>query len=161
MEIERKFLADPTALDLEMYTKTEMTQGYLFTDPVLRIRQKNDSYILTVKSGGLLAHEEYEIDLTREQYERMAGSVQGLFIQKTRYLIPCPPYTIELDLFHGSLEGLVYAEVEFPSVEEAKAFTPPAWFGREVTEDGSFTNAALSKMNEEELAEFLRKLKTP
>jgi len=160
MEIERKFLADPASLDLEMYAKTEMTQGYLFTDPVLRIRQKDDSYILTVKSGGLLAREEYEIDLTREQYENMAGSVKGLFIRKTRYLIPCPPYTIELDLFHGSLEGLIYAEVEFPSIEEAEAFVPPSWFGREVTEDGSFTNAALSKMTEEELSAFLQRLRT-
>ena len=157
MEIERKFLADPSGLTLSDYPSTEMKQGYLFTDPVLRIRKENDSYVLTVKSGGLLKREEYELSLTPEQFERMSGSVQGCFIEKTRYLIPCEPYTIELDLFHGALDGLIYAEVEFPSEEEAVSFQPPVWFLREVTEDGSFTNAALSRLSGDELSRFLQK----
>jgi len=49
----------------------------------------------------------------------------------------------------------VYAEVEFDSVEEANAFTPPAWFGKEVTEDGSFTNAALSRLSADQVRDFL------
>ena len=173
MEIERKYLADPSGLTLSAYPKKEMSQGYLSTDPVIRIRRSNDNYILTVKSGGLLAREEFETDLTKEQFDRLSAKVEGTFLSKTRYLIPYSSadsgivpdtevpassgreYTIELDLFHDALDGLVYAEVEFDSVEEANAFTPPAWFGKEVTEDGSFTNAALSRLSAEEVRVFL------
>ena len=158
MEIERKFLADPSGLTLSDYPSKEMSQGYISTDPVIRIRQSNDSFRLTVKSDGLLAREEFETDLTAEQYRQLSEKVSGIFIQKTRYLIPCPgdaSLTIELDIFHGDLEGLIYAEVEFPSVEAAYAFIPPSWFLREVTEDGSYTNAALSRLTPEELNDFM------
>jgi len=159
MEIERKYLADPSALNLADYPAIQMKQGYLFTDPVLRIRQENDAFVLTVKSGGLLKREEYELSLTREQFEKMSGSVQGCFIEKTRYLIPYAPYTIELDVFQGALKGLIYAEVEFPSEKEALSFTPPSWFKKEVTEDGSFTNASLSRLSSGEISSFLQKVK--
>ena len=52
---------------------------------------------------------------------------------------------IELDLFHGEFEPLCYAEVEFDSVESAKSYVPPAWFGREVTEEVGYSNSDLSK----------------
>ena len=159
MEIERKFLADPSGIDAEDYPAIQMKQGYLFTDPVLRIRQENDSYVLTVKSGGLLKREEFELSLTKEQFDEMSGSVKGCFIEKTRYLIPCPPYTIELDIFHGALEGLIYAEVEFPNEDEALSFTPPEWFKTEVTEDGSFTNAALSRLSPEDISAFMQRVR--
>ena len=176
MEIERKFLADPTGLDLSVYQKKEMSQGYISTDPVIRIRQSNENYILTVKSGGLLAREEFETMLTAEQYESLSKKVEGILIRKTRYLIPISDadatsdvetetsqpdemrnLVAELDIFHGDLEGLVYVEVEFPSVEAAKAFQPLPWFGQEVTEDGSYTNAALSRLKPGELKAFLEK----
>jgi len=163
MEIERKFLADPSALSLDQYARKEMSQGYISTDPVIRIRRSNDSYILTVKSGGLLAREEFETELTGEQFDRLSAKVEGTFLSKTRYLIPYPvsekELTIELDLFHGALDGLIYAEVEFDSVEEAEAFVPPAWFLREVTEDGSFTNAALSRLSPDEVPIFLDRVR--
>ena len=158
MEIERKFLVRALPEDLETFLCLQIEQAYLCTDPVIRIRQSNDSFRLTVKSDGLLAREEFETDLTAEQYRQLSEKVSGIFIQKTRYLIPCPgdaSLTIELDIFHGDLEGLIYAEVEFPSVEAANAFIPPSWFLREVTEDGSYTNAALSRLTPEELSDFL------
>ena len=36
-------------------------------------------------------------------------------------------------------------EVEFGSIDEAKAFVPPEWFLKEVTEDGRFSNSYLSE----------------
>jgi CYTH domain-containing protein len=53
--------------------------------------------------------------------------------------------TIELDVFRGGLSGLCVAEVEFPSEEEAAAFSPPDWFGREVTDDERFKNKSLAR----------------
>jgi CYTH domain-containing protein len=53
-------------------------------------------------------------------------------------------YQIELDVYQGTLAGLVAAEIEFESAEESKRFSPPAWFGEEVTEDHHYKNSSLA-----------------
>ena len=53
--------------------------------------------------------------------------------------------TIELDVFDGELSPLVLAEVEFPDEETALSFTPPDWFGEDVTFSGKYHNSYLSQ----------------
>ena len=65
-------------------------------------------------------------------------------IEKTRYYIPCETYTIELDIYKGKHNGLVVAEIEFPSEDEAKALVLPTWLGKEITYDVSFRNKILA-----------------
>ena len=57
MEIERKFVPVmvPEEKELAAFPSVKMTQGYLCTDPVVRVRQENDSFVLTYKGAGLLA----------------------------------------------------------------------------------------------------------
>jgi adenylate cyclase len=55
-----------------------------------------------------------------------------------------PGVTIELDVYHGQLEGLITAEIEFASAEAAAAFRPPAWLGREITDDPGYKNKRLA-----------------
>ena len=140
MEIERKFLIKELP-DLGQYKYVEIEQGYLSTSPVVRIRRKNDAYILTYKGSGLMAREEIEAPLTKEAYEHLLEKIDGYPITKRRYLIPLDPYTIELDVFSGHMEGLIMAEVEFPTEEEANSFTPPEWFGEDVTNDRRYHNS--------------------
>ncbi|MBW3604900.1 MAG: hypothetical protein KY460_08320, partial [Actinobacteria bacterium] len=52
---------------------------------------------------------------------------------------------VEVDEFDGALSGLVIAEVEFESQDDSRAFQPPAWFGREVTDDDRYRNADLAQ----------------
>ena len=78
----------------------------------------------------------------------MKPKADGIFIEKTRYLIPYnDKLTIELDIFHGKLAPLMLAEVEFDSVEEANAFTPPDWFGEDVTNSSKYHNSNLSQLS--------------
>lgn len=146
MEIERKFL--PTSLPdhLESYPCHHISQGYLCTGPVVRIRQQDQEYILTYKGKGAMVREEYNLPLTQEAYEHLIPKVDGRFIQKTRYLIPYGKYTIELDVFHGDLAPLTLAEVEFDTEEEANNFTPPEWFGEDVTFLPIYHNSYLSRV---------------
>lgn len=147
MEIERKFTVKELPEDFMDYKYHEIEQGYLSTDPVVRIRREDDSFYLTYKGKGLLAREEYNLPLTAESYEHLLTKVDGIVISKRRYLIPLDSkHTIELDLFKGALNPLVVAEVEFESEEDADAFEIPDWFDKEVTYDRSFTNAELSKL---------------
>ena len=157
MEIERKFLVKYLPEGLENYPHSEISQAYISTRPVIRIRQKGDRYILTVKSRGLLTREEFEMDLSREEYDNLAAKAEGNVITKTRYKIPEKDnLTIELDIFHGIFDGLIFAEVEFPDEEAARAYTPPLFFGRDVTEAGTFQNSSLSTMDPADIDELIR-----
>ena len=157
MEIERKFLVKYLPEGLENYPHSEISQAYISTRPVIRIRQKGDRYILTVKSQGLLSREEFEMDLSREEYANLAAKAEGNGITKTRYKIPEKDnLTIELDIFHGIFDGLIFAEVEFPDEEAARAYTPPLFFGRDVTEAGTFQNSSLSAMDPADIDELIR-----
>ena len=143
-EIERKFLLERLPGDLDSYAFHEIEQAYLNTHPVVRIRRQDEEYILTYKGKGLMEREEYNLPLNQESYEHLKTKADGIVLSKRRYLIPCDIYTIELDVFRKPYEGLYLAEVEFSSVEEAKAFVPPVWFGKEVTYSSAYHNSTLS-----------------
>lgn len=146
MEIERKFLVKSLPENLDQYPQKEIEQGYLCTNPVIRIRRSNDKYILTYKGKGLMIREEHEHPLNQEAFEHLKTKIDGRLIHKTRYLIPYENnLTIELDIFHDELAPLVLAEVEFNSEEEANAFLPPDWFGEDVTLSSMYHNSMLSK----------------
>ena len=71
MEIERKFLIPKLPDNLESYTFHLIEQGYLCTDPVVRIRRQDDDYILTYKGKGLMCREEYNLPLNQEAYQHL------------------------------------------------------------------------------------------
>ena len=144
-EIERKFLIKELPANLEEYSFHEMEQGYLCTAPVVRVRREDDEYYLTYKGRGFIEREEYNLPLTKEAYFHLVEKADGMIIKKRRYLIPFEKYTIELDIFDEPLKPLIFAEVEFPSLEEAGAFTPPVWFGEDVTGRREYTNSYLSQ----------------
>lgn len=146
MEIERKYLVRYLPERLDSYEQKRISQGYICTNPVVRIRRSNDEYFLTYKSRGLMAREEYEMPLTAEAFEHMLPKIDGVLIDKVRYMIPLDEkYVAELDIFQGTLAPLRLVEVEFESMEEANAFDPPAWFGEDVTNSGEYHNSNLSK----------------
>lgn len=156
IEIERKFLPPALPDGLERYPHKEFLQGYLSTSPTVRVRREGEAYVLTYKGSGLLKREEYNLPLTAESFAHLFEKCDGLRIEKTRYRIPLSgtELTAELDVFHGTLSGLWLVEVEFPDEAGAHAFTPPAWFGREVTGDPRYQNSSLSRFGlpEEEKA---------
>ena len=87
MEIERKFLIkDLNALPFhpEDYPHRELEQGYLCTEPVVRIRKDADQYFLTYKSKGLMIREEYNLPLTEDGYLHLKEKIDGRLITKTR-----------------------------------------------------------------------------
>ena len=148
MEIERKFLINSIPFPLDSYKARIIEQAYLCTEPVVRVRRDNDDYYLTYKSKGLIVREEYNLPLTKESYEHLLKKADGIIITKTRYEIPEKDgLTIELDIFNGEYEGLMLAEVEFDTEEEALSYTPPAWFGEDVSNSSEYHNSTLSRRN--------------
>lgn len=154
MEIERKFLVK-TMPELTGAKVKKIEQGYLCSGPIVRIRRSNEDYILTYKSkAGLsqdyaIQNEEVELPLTREAYEHLREKIDGALVEKSRYVFAVGERLwAELDVFEGRLSGLVLAEVEFASEEEAKNFVPPDWLGEDVSGDRAFSNAYLSRVTD-------------
>ena len=146
MEIERKYLVKTLPENLEKYEQKRIAQGYLCTNPVLRIRRSNDEYFLTYKGPGLMAREEHEFPISEEAFEHLLRKVDGSLLSKIRYIIPLDEkHTAELDIFQGIHAPLRLVEVEFASVEEADSFVAPDWFGDDVTNSGEYHISNLSK----------------
>ncbi|HAI92134.1 MAG TPA: adenylate cyclase [Butyrivibrio sp.] len=147
MEIERKFLIKKLPDNLTSYKARKIEQAYLCTDPVVRVRRDNDDYYLTYKSKGMIVREEYNLPLTKEAYGHLLAKADGNIITKTRYEIPEKDnLTIELDVFEGKFDGLLLAEVEFASEEEALCYIPPEWFGEDVSNSTKYHNSTLSRL---------------
>lgn len=145
MEIERKFLIKELPQNLDTYPCHIIEQGYLCTEPVMRIRRQDNDYIFTWKGSGMMSREEYNLPLNETAYLHLKEKTDGNFISKKRYVIPIENgLKIELDIFDAPFAPLMLAEVEFSSEEQANAFVPPAWFGADVTFDGRYHNSYLS-----------------
>lgn len=155
MEIEKKFKIKSLPDNLSRYEAKKIEQGYLCTDPIVRIRRSNDRYILTYKSKivdehadkeGVRINHEIEVPLTKEGYEHLREKTDDNLIEKIRYIIPLSDgHKGELDVFGGKLQGLYFIEVEFSDEEDADTFIPPEWFGENVSDDKRYTNSFLSK----------------
>jgi adenylate cyclase len=146
-EIERKFLVKDLPKNLHQYPSTEIMQGYLaITEDrrEVRLRKKGEHFFQTVKSGYGLQRSEVEIEISKDQFEKLWSMTKRKRIEKVRFEIDHSGMKIELDIYKGILNGLIVAEVEFLSIDEARSFIPPDWFGREVTEDERFKNKNLA-----------------
>ena len=162
MEIERKFKVLKMPKDLEKYPKKEIEQGYLCIKPTVRIRRTNDKYSLNykwknpnVQEKSAIQNIEYDMPLTEENYRILFNKVENHVIIKTRYCIKLDNnLKVELDVFHGNLDGLVFAEVEFPDVEASENFIKPDWLGKDVSFDKRYDNTLLSKIDKYNPADF-------
>ncbi|MBE7009091.1 MAG: adenylate cyclase [Ruminococcaceae bacterium] len=146
MEIERKWHMEQEPA-LPVRTHTRMAQSYLSLIPEVRIRKYEDlmhgapdTYELTLKSEGTIAREEINKPLTAEEYEILLRMTNGLPpIVKDHRSYDYQGHLLEFSIVDPELPSrFTYAEVEFSSIEEAKAFAAPDWFGRETTEEQGF-----------------------
>jgi len=142
MEIEKKYLVTSIPFSLDCFNSKEISQCYISIDPTIRIRQSDQTYVLTIKGSGLICREEFELLLTCEQYEKLLLKSETPILYKTRYFVPIENnLTAEVDIYHMNLQGLITIEVEFESIQAAETFIPPFWFGTDVSHDFRYTNS--------------------
>lgn len=162
MEIERKFLVNSLeGIDLSKYKNKRIIQDYLYSDKFTAIRKRhiivNDEhkYIYTIKTGkAKFSVNEIEKEISEEEYNLLKINEQNNTIDKIRYLIPYENgLTIELDVFKGAYEGIVFGEIEFESEEQAQNVELPKWFGNELT--SKVTNSMMARMNIQEARKII------
>jgi CYTH domain-containing protein len=147
-ELERKFLVKKVPEDLDSHPSAAIDQGYLALEPdgvEVRLRKKGAKHYLTVKRGRGSARDEREVEITAEQFAALWPITAGRRLTKTRYDIAHGELTIELDVYSGNNTGLLTVEVEFPDEAAMAAFTPPDWFGEEISENRAYSNRNLAK----------------
>jgi len=146
IEIERKFLLDALPSSLAFARRRAILQGYLAIDgdTEVRIRRTPAGSTLTIKHGGGEVRIEEELELKERQADALWELTSGRRLQKVRREMRVDGVDVEVDEYAGPLDGLVVLEVEFVDEAAARAFEPPAWFGREVTGDPAYANRNLS-----------------
>ena len=144
MEIERKFLVKSLP-DLSGAKSSKIKQGYVSILPEVRVRKLDGKYYRTEKDEGMVVREEREWEIAEVEAQRMFAEVKTNIIEKTRYYLPYGKYTIELDIYEGKFDGLIVAEIEFPTLDEASSFTPPEWFSEDISEKKEYRNKILAQ----------------
>ena len=116
--------------------------AYLTSEPT---GEKKDAYLTTPSLDGKREPAaEVDLPIPDKASSSLWRLTQGKRIEKVRYRIPLAGQTVELDVYHGNLSGLMTAEIEFKSDRELRRFRPPQWLGREVTGQDEFSNSRLA-----------------
>lgn len=147
IEIERKFLVLNTDFIALATAKNRIVQGYLNSNPerTVRVRIKGNKGFLTIKGKGNesgTTRLEWETEIPLDEAEKLISLCENGVIDKIRYEILSGKHTYEVDVFEGENAGLLMAEIELDS--ENEAFEKPNWLGQEVTGDNRYYNAYLS-----------------
>ncbi len=147
IETERKFLVKDDGYKAQAVESHRIRQGYIAHDMgrSVRVRILDDKGILTVKGPfvGLGSRPEWEKEISLHEAEELFRLCKPGSIDKTRWIVPAGERKFEVDEFHGENEGLVMAEIELKSQDEA--FGRPSWLGDEVTGDPRFYNGYLAR----------------
>lgn len=147
-EIERKFLVKSKEFIAESTCANRIVQGYLNSNPerTVRVRIKSNKGYITIKgksSESGMSRFEWEKEISVHEAEALLALCEKGVIDKTRYEVMVGLHVFEVDVFEGQNKGLLLAEVELQSEEEA--FEKPIWLGEEVTADARYYNSHLSQ----------------
>ena len=166
VEVERKFLIDLDVLkthdvDLTSMKQANLKQGYIAVGvdgSEVRIRSINDErFELTAKTAGMTQRGEMTVAISADMFATMWPQTIDRRVEKTRYYVPYQDFIVDLDVYKGHLSGLATAEVEFngrpaDAMVKASIFTPPEWFGEDVSEDVRYKNHNLAKHRPHQLS---------
>jgi adenylate cyclase len=132
-EIERKFfvteMPDLSSIRPKHYERYFLQRG---NSVETRISKVDDVFVIATKRE--LSHLERTVEkrnITQAEFDLLKMGASEVIL-RDRYEIATDP-DIAIQIYHGRFEGLVRAEVEFKSLEEAEAFEPLPWMGREMS----------------------------
>lgn len=146
-EIERKFLVTGD-FKSQAFGQSHIIQGYISSarGRTVRVRIRDDKGYLTIKGASNesgTSRYEWEKELPLCEAEELMKLCEPGGIDKIRYLVRSGAHVFEVDEFHGENKGLVVAEIELNTEDEA--FVKPIFIGQEVTGDVRYYNSQLMK----------------
>ncbi len=152
IEIERKFLLAGDGWRDAAHKVVSMAQGYLNDLAIVdsgamqtsvRVRIEGDAAFLNIKSREAgPSRQEFDYAIPVADASALLALCVGGSIDKRRHYVEFQGHLWEIDEFLGDNAGLVVAEIELGSVDEA--FARPAWIGAEATHAQRYYNLALA-----------------
>ncbi len=150
-EIERKFLLRDDSWRALAASSQVLRQGYLAsadtntstTGVSVRVRTVGGQRaLLNIKAGGLVASRlEFEYEIPTDDALELLALCRRPLIEKVRHHVYVDGVHWEIDEFLGDNAGLIVAEIELDS--EDQAIDPPSWLGVEVTAHRRYYNVCL------------------
>lgn len=152
-EVERKFLV--ATLPSGSMFRADILDHYL-AQTTLRLRRMQTEHGVTFKLGQKLRVHPDEtrvifhtnVYLSEAEYELFASALPSHRLEKRRFRFHAGTLPMSIDQFHGPLEGLLLAEVDFGPHGDPSALSMPSFALAEVTDDERFTGARLAVTTE-------------
>lgn len=106
--------------------------------PTLRLRMDGEKFTLTkkypVKDGDASVQIEEIIALNKKEAE-IFENIEAKTLAKTRYYYPYNELSLEIDVFHEDLSGLILVDVEFKTEDDKERFSMPEFCLADVTQE--------------------------
>lgn len=155
-EIERKFLVkklpDLSRLKPYHYERYYLERGKGAEERIQFVNGKYEWEKKIEKSALERSTEKKEI--SKSQFNALKMKAAEAIIRDSYQFSEGPKVSIKI--YSGRFEGLVRAEIEFESIEEAKKFQPPEWMGKEITQSSLGRDAKLLDLAQEEFVNLLK-----
>lgn len=85
-----------------------------------------------------------KVRLDDDAFDAAWPSSSGRRVHKTRYVLEASGHVVQLCVFSKELQGLMVVTANFESVDAARSFEPPDWFGREISDDRRYLDVLLA-----------------
>lgn len=157
-EIEKKFIINKLP-DIDLGDKVTYKRYFIYSNNgvEIRVQQKGEQYELERKEKiSNLTSKKDKIIITYEEFEYFK-SISTKEIIRDSYILHENDTEISLKIYHGNFEGLIRAEVEFETEQDANNFEIPSWLGREITETKLGKDSKLIALSNEEFLYELNK----
>ena len=157
LEIERKWLLAGLPDMVSGIVPVEYERYFLPSNSgeEIRIQKKGNKriYQRKVEVPGVGRERAEDREIVEAEFLELKKTATGSIL-RTRYgLSPM----VAIQVYHGEHEGLIRYEVEFQSVEEAQAFEPEPWVGREITNSPLGRDSRLLSMSRDEFEQEMKK----
>lgn len=153
MEIERKFFIEEMP-DLSKLTPVRYERYYMRCGDGIeeRVQKKGGVYEYEFKREVSVLERTKEKRVISELEFNTLRAKSGKAIIRDSYMLSSG---ISIKVYHGDYEGLVRAEIEFDSTDDAIHYKPEPWMGREITQSKLGRDSALLSMNDKEFKKVL------
>lgn len=140
LEIERKFLLADDGWKNQVTRRIHIRDGLIASDNgnKARVRISDSGATITLKSrrcGPIRSEFEYSIPFS-DAVEMLRSMCDGRVLEKVRHVIAHAGAVWYVDVYEGTLNGVVLAEIELQ--QPNKKIDLPSWIGKEVTADPSY-----------------------
>ena len=164
-ELERTFLARHMPPQIRGATSKLITDTYIpetLEHALIRLRDTDGAYELTKKmpvDGTDSTNQlEHTIPLERSEYE-VFKSLSRKVVVKRRYYSTFYGRAAEVDVFMGSLKGLILIDFEFQDEPTMRAFTPSEVCLAEVSQEAFIADGMLAGKAYDDIARQLQAYK--